>query len=380
MDRAKLVSDLARVGSIEGLLAQDPTLTPETVAGVLDHAALLLAEEDRPRQPISPLYRAYNGFMLGLFTAAAFVFDLRQETQRHETVIHRISEFLLEFTHEFGTVIDLEDADNFEDAVDGQLRALDDEIADFYQLGLATFRRVVLHAGEDPIRNEAAEDEAQAEQILHRLGHPPVLLRSVLDDSARTDREEEPTWQDMITNCIRLVRDIVAGLPEEPDTCFVALPFRTPYEERYLNFYRGAARRMAQRSIRAWGGVGDEEHQELLLALIAKSGALLADVTEPNANVALEVGFALGQNKMVYLVADQDVWKNAANIQLDWVFPYRTTSGEVRPGEEERAGLYFTALKALRRPGPIPAWTGKPILVLQAINEIRQQPDQEARS
>jgi hypothetical protein len=130
---------------------------------------------------------------------------------------------------------------------------------------------------------------------------------------------------------------------------------------------------MRQRSIRAWGGVGDEEHQELLLALIAKSGALLADVTEPNANVALEVGFALGQNRIVYLVAEQDAWKNAANIQLDWVFPYQTTNGEVRPGEEERAGLYFTTLMALRRPGPIPAWTGKPVLVLQAINEIRRE-------
>ena len=73
------------------------------------------------------------------------------------------------------------------------------------------------------------------------------------------------------------------------------------------------------------------------------------------------------------LVAEQEAWKNAANIQLDWVFPYQTTNGDVRPGEEERAGLYFTTLMALRRPGPIPAWTGKPVLVLQAINEIRRE-------
>ena len=170
----------------------------------------------------------------------------------------------------------------------------------------------------------------------------------------------------MMTDCLYLAREMVANLADEPDTCFVALPFCEPYKWRYLNFYRHVAARMKQRTIRAWGGLGEEEHQELLLALIAKSGTLLGDITEPNVNVALEVGFALGQ-KTVYLVAEQGRWKAASNIQLDWVYQYRTTDGEVLDGEDERAGLYFTALKTVRRPGPIPSYSAKPRIVLQMI-------------
>lgn len=367
MDRAQVISELASSGSIEALLEHYPELNREAVTRILDDAAVLLAQEDQGPPPTSPLYRAYNGYMLGLFTAASFVFDLREEQHRRRAVLHRISEFLLELASQLGKSVDLGNAETFEDAIEGQAQALDPELADYYRLGLAAFRRVVLHE-----RPEAADDQREAEETLQRLGHPPAFFAAMLDESGRRDGSDDRTWQDMMTDCLHLVRDMVANLADEPDTCFVALPFCEPYEGRYLNFYRGVAARMKQRAIRAWGGLGDEEHQELLLALIAKSGALLGEVTETNVNVALEIGFALGQNKTVYLVADQASWKSAANVQLDWVFPYRTQDGETQDGEEGRAGLYFTTLKALRRPGPVPSWSAKPLVVLQNLNRILQ--------
>lgn len=367
MDRAQVISDLAKNGSIDALLERHPELSREAVIGLLDHAAALLAEEDQEPPPTSPLYRAYNGYMLGLFTAASFAFDVGEEQRRRETVLHRISEFLLELAGQFGTSVDLGEARSFEDAIEGQVHALDPELADYYRLGLAAFRRVVLHE-----RPETADDQREAEEILHRLGHPPAFFAAMLDDSGRRDPSDDRTWQDMMTDCLYLAREMVANLADEPDTCFVALPFCDPYEGRYLNFYRNVAARMKQRAIRAWGGLGDEEHQELLLAVIAKSGTLLGEVTETNVNVALEIGFALGQNKTVYLVADQASWKSAANIQLDWVFPYRTQDGDVLDGEEVRAGLYFTTLKALRRPGLVPSWSAKPLIVLRNLNQIIQ--------
>jgi hypothetical protein len=377
MDRARVVSELAELGSIDALLARHESLAREEVVSALRYAADLIAAETEPQLETSPLYRAYNGYMLGLFTAAAMVFSVREETERRETTLHRLLEFLLEIRHEFGRPLTLDDPagrpqEAFdEDAIDALVRELDHDLADYYQLGLATFRYVVLGAG--------ADDEEEAHRLLRALGHPPMIFRSTIDEPMRAGASEERTWQDMMTICLRLARELVAGLAEEGDTCFVALPFTAPYEGRYLNFYRGAARRLKLQSIRAWGGLGQEEHQELLLALIAKSGALLAEVSEPNANVALEVGFALGQNKSVFLVAEQDRWKNAANIQLDWVFPYRVAGEEPEPHEVDRAGLYFTTLRALRRPGPIPAWSAKPVEVLQKLNEIfaKESPGQE---
>jgi hypothetical protein len=367
LDRAQIISDLASSGSIDALLARHPDLSREMVMRILDDAAVLLARDDQGLPPTSPLYRVYNGYMLGLFTAASFVIDVHDEQDRRKAVLHRISEFLLELASQFGKSVDLGNADSFEDAIEGHVGALDPELADYYRLGLATFRRVVL-----PERPEAADDQREAEELLQRLGHPPAFFAAMLDESGRRDASDDRTWQDMMTDCLYLARDMVANLGEESDTCFVALPFCEPYEQRYLNFYRNVAAQMSQRAIRAWGGLGQEEHQELLLALIAKSGALLGEVTEPNVNVALEIGFALGQNKTVYLVADQDSWNNAANVQLDWVFPYRTKGGEVLDGEEARAGLYLTTLKALRRPGLVPSWSARPLVVLQNLSQILQ--------
>jgi hypothetical protein len=365
MERARLIAELAEVGSMKALLERHPSLTRDELTSILDHAARLLAEADGPgRTQLSPLYRVYNGFLLGMFTAGAIVLEVRGETERAAAAVHRVSEFLLEVCNEFGTEPDFGDPADLESAILEQLRSLDDELADYYTLGLATFRCVVLGDAALP------DDEPEALRLLHQLGHPPRLFTAMLAEARTPEDEGEPTWQDMITTCIGLAREMVAGLVEEPDTCFVALPFRAPYEQRYLNFYRGAAARMGQRAIRAWGGLGQEEHQELLLALISRSGALLADVTEPNVNVTLEVGFALGQNKTVFLVAEQERWTNTANIQLDWVFPYRVNGDEPEPGEMERAGLYFTTLKALRRPGPIPSWSARPLDVLQQLTRI----------
>ena len=363
IDRARIVSELVELGSIDALLARHDSLTRDEVTSALRYASDLVAAEEGPPFETSPLYRAYNGFMLGVFLAASMVFSVRGEDERQNAAINRLLEFLLELTHEFRKELALDaNTGNLEDAIDTTVRELDPELASYYQLGLATFRYVVLGTG--------ADDAREAQRLLSELGYPPMIFQSTLDESLQASAPEERTWQDMMTTCLRLARELVIGLAEESDTCFVALPFKAPYEERYLNFYRLVARRMKWRSIRAWGGLGQEEHQELLLALIAKSGTLLADVSEQNANVALEIGFALGQNKMALLVAEQDRWKNAANIQLDWVFPYRVVENEAGPQEVERAGLYFTALKVLRRPGSVPSWSARPIDVLQKLTEI----------
>ncbi len=363
MEPARIMSELAELGSIDALLARHDSLTPEAVASALRHASDLLAADAQPRFEVSPLYRAYNGFMLGTFLAGSMVFSVRGEHDRRNLAANRLLEFLLEFTHEFGQPLALDaKAEDLEGAIDATVRELDHDLASYYQLGLATFRYVVLGTG--------ADEALEAQRLLGELGYPPMMFQSILDEPLRASASEERTWQDMMTSCLRFARELVIGLAEEADTCFVALPFKAPYEDRYLNFYRLSARRMGWRSIRAWGGLGQEEHQELLLALIAKSGTLMAEVSEPNPNVALEIGFALGQGKMAFLVAEQDRWKSAANIQLDWVFPYRVVEHEPGPAEVERAGLYFTALKALRRPGSVPSWSATPIDVLQTLTEI----------
>src|SRR5262245_53091537 len=151
MDRARIISELARFGSIDALIAAHGSLTAEDVSSVLRYASDLVAAEEAPAFETSPLYRAYNGFMLGLFFAGSLVFKVRDEVDRRRAALARLLEFLFEFRHEFGKELppfDL-DAEDLEDAVDASVRELDPELATFYQLGLTTFRYVVLSAGTE---------------------------------------------------------------------------------------------------------------------------------------------------------------------------------------------------------------------------------------
>ncbi len=367
MEIPEILEALAEVGSIDGLLARVDGVTREVVEASLRQAAATVAAASPPRDSLSPLYRAYNGLMLGLFVGSAYFFDFREERERHEKAIRRVTEFLIELGSQCGAPLELADAEqsSLEDAVEKAVRTLDEELADYYLLGLVTFRCAIFPGRDD---DDGREDVDEACRLLQNLGHPPVVFRQAVERHAES-AGNEVTWQDMMSWGLEVARRVVSGLQPEADTCFVALPFEKVFEERYLTFYRAAADRMEKRAVRAWGDLGREEHQELLLALISLSGALLADVTRPNSNVALEIGFALGQQKDVYLVAEEEEWKGVANIQLDWVYPYRMSADEWELEQADRAGLYFTALKSLRRPGIIPSWSFKPLDILGHIAE-----------
>ncbi|HET6893378.1 MAG TPA: hypothetical protein VFH31_19930, partial [Pyrinomonadaceae bacterium] len=102
MDRAQMISELAEVGSIDALLARYNSLSREEVIRALDYAAQLVASDNPPPPPLSPLYCAHNGFMLGLFTAAFILFKIRGVRKRRKFVLERIGELLLVRANEVG--------------------------------------------------------------------------------------------------------------------------------------------------------------------------------------------------------------------------------------------------------------------------------------
>ena len=250
-----------------------------------------------------------------------------------------------------------------EDAIENAVRDLDEELADYYMLGLATFRYVLLGA-----RPDRAEDLEEAQRLLSKLGHPPMLFKTALGGREAEDDQPKPL-EAALSICMRLARDLVLGLSHEEGTCFVAMPFSKPYEDRYLNLYRGLSRRMDKQGFRAWGGILEEEHQELLLAVIAKCGALIADVTAPNANVTLELGFAIGRRIPVYLLAEEARWKPTANIPREWIYLYDADEdADWELEAAEKAGMYFTMLESLKTPAaPFPTWKERPAEVFSAI-------------
>ena len=114
----------------------------------------------------------------------------------------------------------------------------------------------------------------------------------------------------------------LAGVRSERRTCFVAMPFRGPFERYYDSFYRPALHELGFRAVRAWGGVGMEDYLEVILLLMAKSGACLADVTGQNPNVLYELGAAQGMGKKVFIVKEGTKGKLPANVTQHTAFRF----------------------------------------------------------
>ncbi len=379
MKRSEILIKLAETMDVNALLQQHPELDEQDVRDSLQIGGDLLYEKDNPLLAgITKLYRAYNGTMAGLFVGAYLYFSyVVKDQKRLKHIGKNITDFIITFNHQFKGRLNLSrEYDNLEEAVEQELREYDDTIAKYYLLGSAVFRSVLLRKDS----SEKKKASREAKRLLSELGHPPLIFEKSTEKIGKTYIKREPTWQDMMSACIRFLRELIYTVDEEKETCFVALPFKKTYLKRYLDFYRLIANKMQKLAFRAWGGLGFEEHQEMLLLLVAKSGAILADVTEPNANVTMELGFALGQNKKVWLIAEADTWKRISNVKMDWVYQYNLSDDKYWfVDQAERAWLYFAALESGRRPGPVPVWDIDPIESLYMVDKIFEKAIKEKK-
>jgi hypothetical protein len=150
------------------------------------------------------------------------------------------------------------------------------------------------------------------------------LPMSLLEEHAAAVPEivDETSVADVMSPALAFLRDLLDPLDPEPDTCFVALPFSEPFEEQYATVYRPMMSGVGYRTLRAWGGLSSEAHFELLRTLIDKSGALLAELTGVNPNVAFELGYAYGRGKLAIPMCDTAQPLALANINGLAILPY----------------------------------------------------------
>lgn len=150
----------------------------------------------------------------------------------------------------------------------------------------------------------------------------------------------------LMTPALAFLRDLILPLAAEPDTCFVAMPFSQPYDDRYPALYRPMMRRVGYRTLRAWGGLSNEFHVDLLLTLIDKSGALLAELSGLNPNVVLELGYAFGRDKVVLPMADIASPIQFANLYGLAILPYDSSKADWER-EFDEGQLGWTILRAM---------------------------------
>jgi hypothetical protein len=264
----------------------------------------------------SPLYCAYNGFLLGQFLSLAF-----GEYARRDYPVRRAR--MLEFLAEIDVALEIPAAPpglGSEAHVDLLTEVLpriaerSKRLADFLLLGALLTHYGVL-ADADP--ETAQETLEQFEWLREKHGLPAIDPAGVRLDPGRRDVD------DVLSPSLAYLGKIVDTLAVEPDTAFVIMPFKQPYASYFGALYRPALESAGYRAFRAWGGLGSEDYCDLLLKLIGKSGLVWADVSELNYNVLYEIGaaHALGKLSMI-VVREEDAAGTPANIGHDAIVRY----------------------------------------------------------
>jgi tetratricopeptide (TPR) repeat protein len=299
--------------------AGDPPERKVTLAADAPAAEVVwvsFAARAEPLDRFSPLYCAYNGFLLGQFLSLAF-----RAGGDGKYAIRRAR--MAEFLAEIGVSVPLpESAPGLgEDALVALYGALLPEIAarsrplvDFVLFGgLLTHYGVV--AASDPGTARTLLDELTA--MRGRMALPPFEPSELVFRDGSTDPD------DVLSPALAYLARVVAALEVEPRTAFVIMPFRPPFDSYFASFYRPALEGAGYRAFRAWGGLASEDYADLLIALIRKSGAVWADVSGNNDNVLYEIGAAHALGKISMLVVRaSDAGATPANIGHDAVVRY----------------------------------------------------------
>ncbi len=265
-----------------------------------------------PKHRHSSLTARYNGFMLGHFLAMAALRSLRPP--RYPVLRSSVEAFLRaqgldarlpararEFQADpFGHALRILNA----------VRAQSPELASTAWLSSAA----IFRARGAPDFQDA--DFAAAARSL-RLDARKV--RAYVD---ALPRAQKVSTSDMLAPAMAFLGEALSNLRSEPRTCFVAMPFHRPFEQRYESFYKPALEQLGYRVIRAWGGVGAEDYLEVILALLTRSGACLAEVTTRNPNVLYELGAAQALGKHVMIASSGPPASVPANVSQHTAFRF----------------------------------------------------------
>lgn len=163
-------------------------------------------------------------------------------------------------------------------------------------------------------------DQAMIESIMEESALDPSLIEQHVTHIPR--EVDKISIDDVMTASLAFLREVILPLDVESDTCFVAMPFSEPFESYYPTVYQPLLAKNGFRTLRAWGGLANEFHVELMLTLIDKSGCVLVELTGLNTNVILEMGYAFGREKLVIQISDVSKPISLANVRGLAIIPY----------------------------------------------------------
>ena len=259
---------------------------------------------------ITPLYARYNGAMLGFFLSGALA---RYAKPRYPILRDRMNQFLEEMG--LPPILSPEQPSysaqgRIIEEVIFMVRMESEIVADFAYMACTAFQSVILRN----VDNETAEQCGRlALEWMAKYKIAPAALNEFSTAVVPSD-DGSISADDLHSAGLGFLKALIDPLKSNNKTAFVAMPFAPPFDGYFPKFYSPLLAELKYCAVRAWGGLAHENYQEIVGALIRKSGVVLADLTSQNINVIHEVGLAEGMGKPVFLIVSSDEIVTPSNL------------------------------------------------------------------
>lgn len=279
----------------------------------------------------SPLYQRFNGIMFGFFAQLA---SFRAARQQWPALQAQMSGFADEIGLDVRIPETVEAFAEMRNEIFHAVLGLDDSL-DKLKLAFGLGYAYVGLALRAEVMDRASFDDGLSALGLDPHAVDEGLVRITRDETGR------PDFDDIMGEGLQLTTSLIETCDPEEDTCFVAMPFQPPFPNRFHGVYRPWLAPHGLQVVRAWGGMRNELHREMLLTLIDHCGWMLAELTQENPNVTYELGYATGRNKRWLAIMDTNPvsWEHGSkpqepiklsNLRGQGVFPYDSSEADWR--------------------------------------------------
>jgi hypothetical protein len=215
-----------------------------------------------------------------------------------------------------------------------ELKFIGKSLTDFYAFGHSALQVMV-----DP----ESEQGRVATRTLLEVASERELDKSVIEDRAREGWHKGLQGDELIAELLSRAYDLAAlavmTAPKEERTCFVIMPFSSPFRDYYRLFYRKSLKLAGYESIRAWEGLTNEHYLQMIYMLLHKCGAALADLTPPagsdvsNLNVIHEIGINMGVGNVTYMIRQSREFVLPSNLTGLPLITYDPTADDWPEGQ-----------------------------------------------
>lgn len=295
----------------------------------------------------------YYGLMLGFFVSLLRL-EVPEETyQSHRS---RIDEVLRELEVKatlpssraaFGASIE-----SLMQTLLPELRARDQELADFVVLGFHSLRLLVGDAEPGEAGRRARHN---FDGVVARYGLDQEAMLAVVEPGWDSGRVDDELYTELVSRFYRLAVMSLWPLSKQERVCFVIMPFGLPFRDYYFTFYRPSLEAAGYRCLRAWVGLTNEHYLTLLAVLISRCSAALADVSAdvgstPNLNVVHEIGLNMGLENVTFLLRNEQPVQLPSNFTGLPIAQYESGAGDFPAGEVKRLAAVLEELGAATAP------------------------------